>query len=151
MKKEVMKMNFEILKICAGWFDIAFITHNQKVEISASDAYGNDSPKFFIRTLAECLQSNTYLGCIEFDDEPGTYVVLFEKGEECYLKIYYSNFESASLGNVEPIYGNEAYNCFIDKINIYEELLNTRINLNFFARCVLRSFDEYKVENIALT
>lgn len=41
-------INFEIQRIYAGWYDVLFKTNKEKVVVTASDAWGNDSPKLFL-------------------------------------------------------------------------------------------------------
>lgn len=35
------------MRIYAGWFDVKYVAEDKQIEISASDAWGNDSPMFF--------------------------------------------------------------------------------------------------------
>lgn len=136
-------MNFEILSICAGWFDMAFILENQRIEISASDAWENDSPKYFIKNLVDCLQSDGCVRYVIFDGEPGIYFVIFEKSTDFCVKIYYSDYMGAKLGKEILLYGNQTFESLKRKIKVYKELFNSKINLHHFARCVLRGFEEY--------
>ena len=52
MKK---KCTFSISDIDAGWFDISFEIEKEKIKISASDLWGNDSPKALLVMLTELL------------------------------------------------------------------------------------------------
>lgn len=42
-------ISFEIERIMSGWFDVSFQSTNEKTAISASDVWGNDSPKMFLK------------------------------------------------------------------------------------------------------
>ena len=62
MKK---KCTFSISDIDAGWFDISFEIEKEKIKISASDLWGNDSPKALLVMLTELLLEKVIL-CIYF-------------------------------------------------------------------------------------
>ena len=50
-------INFEIQRIYAGWFDVLFKTNKGEVIVTASDVWGNDSPKLFLQILGELVDN----------------------------------------------------------------------------------------------
>ena len=55
-----MLINFEIQRIYAGWFDVLFKTNKEEVVVTASDAWGNDSPKLFLQGVRRRIKANGY-------------------------------------------------------------------------------------------
>lgn len=51
-------VNFEIQRIYAGRFDVLFKTEKEEVAVTASDAWGNNSPKLLFQNfvMMSCLQ-----------------------------------------------------------------------------------------------
>ena len=75
-------VNFEILGIHAGWYDVKFVSNDKQVEISASDAWGNDSPLYFLKMVLRMLNNEIESGYVVFDEEPGKYNVCLETPDD---------------------------------------------------------------------
>lgn len=138
----MVEVNFEIIRIYAGWFDIKFITKEKQVEISASDAWGNDSPKYFLRMILDVLDNKISAGYVIFDEEPGTYIVGLEKDTACKLFILYSDFDDDEWRQTE-LHGELKRKEIETLIPNTEELFSVEnFSICSFARTVLRSFEE---------
>ena len=72
-------INFEIQRIYAGWFDVLFKTNKEEVVVTASDAWGNDSPKLFLQILYELVDTHQYSKYVIWDEEPGVYIIFLIK------------------------------------------------------------------------
>lgn len=137
-----MRINFEIIRVYAGWFDVKFITEEKQVEISASDAWENDSPKYFLKMLIDLLNNESNVGYVVFDEEPGTYIVCLEQDKECKLSILYSNFDDDEW-KIELC--GERTRAQLEKIipDTEELFVANGFSLQHFVRTVYRSFEEY--------
>lgn len=77
-------INFEIQRIYAGWFDVLFKTSKEEVVVTASDAWGNDSPKLFLQILSELVDKPQYSKYVIWDEEPGVYIIFIDKTDDLY-------------------------------------------------------------------
>lgn len=136
-------LNFEIVRIYAGWFDVKFTTEEKQVEISSSDAWGNDSPRNFLKMLCNLADNKTSNRYVVFDEEPGTYVVHIEKGAVCKFSILYSEYDYDKWPEVKMC-GERKLEEVETMIPGMEELfIVTDFSLEAFARTVVRGFEEY--------
>lgn len=143
MNDEKAAVNFEITRIFAGWFDVRFITKEEKVEISASDAWGNDSPKYFLKMVSDFLDHERKAGYVLFDEEPGTYIICIEKDSIYKLSVLYSGFDADERKEIK-LHGKLTQKEFETLIPDIEMLFSTEnFSIDSFARTVLRSFEEY--------
>lgn len=145
-KKEPMRfLNFEITGIYLGWFDIKFITKERQVEISVSNAWENDSPKYFLKMIFGFLINESTDGYVVFDDEPGIYVVCLEKTKDYKLSILHSKSDNAKWTKA-GLYGELKQKDVEALMPGIEELFSVEgFSLKTFARTVLRSFEEYSL------
>ncbi|SHL77609.1 hypothetical protein SAMN02745136_05674 [Anaerocolumna jejuensis DSM 15929] len=139
-------LNFEIKKICAGWFDAEFISNNKRVEISASDAWGNDSPKYFLQMISDILDNKVNTSYVVFDEEPGTYMVCIEKNDSDYsISILYSEFDD-DLWTEAGLRGVLSKDKIKEIMPIDKEIfVESGFSFLAFARTVVRSFEEYSM------
>ena len=64
-----------------------------KVVVTASDAWGNDSPKLFLQILSELVDKPQYSKYVIWDEEPGVYIIFIDKIDDLYnIKIAFSEF-----------------------------------------------------------
>ena len=142
MQDEMTVVNFEIGGIYAGWFDVRFITKEEQVEITASDAWGNDAPKYFLRMISDFLGQKRKTGYVAFDEEPGTYIVCMEKDSNYKLFISYTRFDDEWISDGMPgKLTQKEIETLIPDIEVMFSVEN--FSINSFARTVLRSFEEY--------
>lgn len=136
-------INFEITDICAGWFDVAFITKQKELKISASDVWGNDSPKYFLRMLIDFLEDRADSAYVTFDEEPGVNVVAIEKNEGYVLSVLYTEFDEGITRYI-PLQGSLTREQLKSSVPEIEELFfEGDFSFVAFCRAVLRSFEEY--------
>ena len=84
-------MVFEIAEVNSGWFDVIFKTADQRILISASDAWDNDSPRLFIELLLEIISKKSDCKYVMWDEEPGEYFLCFDRQKDQFrLSIGYS-------------------------------------------------------------
>ena len=140
---EIMNfVNFEIVRIVAGWFDVKFVTNEKQVEISASDAWGNDSPRYFLRMIIDFFCNKINAGYVIFDEEPGIYIVCIESNDEPQLSILYSGFDDNEVKI--DVHGNLTRKEIEGLLADTEELLSVSdFSLQLFANTLFRSFDEW--------
>lgn len=138
-------INFEIMGIWSGWFDVKFITKEKQVEISASDAWENDSPKYFLRMIADILDGRMNTGYVVFDEEPGTYIVCLESDRGCRLSVLCSDFCDDEWKTA--LHGELAREEIETIIPDTEELFYVEnFSIQTFAKPVLRSFEEWSTK-----
>lgn len=137
-------VNFEILGIHAGWFDVKFVSNDKQVEISASDAWGNDSPLYFLKMVLRMLSNEIESGYVVFDEEPGTYIVCLETSDDVKLSVLFSNLDDDEWKVIE-LYGELSRQEIENVITDTEELFVTSgFEIESFARTILRGFEEWK-------
>lgn len=135
-------VNFEIEGIQAGWFDMTYNIGKEKVTISASDAYGNDSPKYFLQMLCDLLTNKIHTGYVLFDEEPGVYIVCMEKQKEYQLSLFFSEVED--ICKKLQVYGQLSTKEIREQFLELEEMAVVKeLSLTAFAKTVVRSFEEY--------
>lgn len=136
-------VNFEIVRIYAGWFDVRFVAEDKKIEISASDAWGNDSPMFFLRMILGILTNRIKDGYVVFDEEPGTYIVCLETTEEVRLSILYSDFDDDEWTKI-GLQGELLRREIEEIIPETEELFVANdFSIEAFSKTILRGFEEW--------
>lgn len=137
------ELTFKIRKISSGWFDVSFILNKEKLNICASNAWGNDSPKRFLELLCRLVKNETETGYFVFDDEPGTLVICICKGEQSNISIAYSELDDDEWKNT-PLYGDLARADIYRQIPIERELLAV-FDLDFdkFVRSVIEEFERF--------
>lgn len=137
------KCLFFISDINAGWFDVCFKVNENIINISASDLYGNDSPKELLIMLTEIVLLKCNKGYVLFDEEPGTYVVSLEKE---ILTIAYSKYDCFDYEQQEiyiDLRGNMTFDEIFNIINIDEILLQVEIDIKIFIQSVYKAFYKY--------
>lgn len=139
-------VNFEIVRIYAGWFDVKFISENKEIEISASDVWGNDSPMHYLRLILGILNNRVKDGYVVFDEEPGTYIVCLETTETVKLSILYSDFDDDEWTKI-GLHG-ELSRQEIEKIipNTEELFVVKDFSIQAFAKTILRGFEEWSLD-----
>ncbi len=140
MKK---KCTFSISDIDAGWFDISFEIEKEKIKISASDLWGNDSPKALLVMLTELLLEKSDTMYILFDEEPGTYIVSLKKGM---LIVAYSKYDCIEMDQKKiniTLCGNMTFNEISNLIVVNEILLQAEIDTKVFIQSVYKTFYKY--------
>lgn len=140
-------INFEIQRIYAGWFDVQFKTDNEEIVVTASDAWGNDSPKLFLQILYEMLDEDVYNKYVVWDEEPGVYMIFISKTEENYsIKIAFSEFCHDELfSDIRNVVGDISFDEMRSKLNDLELLFEYNdVEFIFFLRTVIRAFEEYE-------
>lgn len=136
-------VNFEIVRIYAGWFDVKFVATEKQIEISASDAWGNDSPKYFLQMLVNLLERKSDTGYVVFDEEPGTYIICIEKKDTYKVSVLYSEFDDDEWTKT-GLHGELSQEEIETLIPGTEELFMVEdFSFNAFVRTVFRSFEEY--------
>ncbi len=137
------KCLFSISDIEAGWFDVSFKVNENIINISASDLYGNDSPKELLVMLTEFVLSKYDTAYVLFDEEPGTYIVSLEKE---ILTVAYSEYDCID-GRIEGIYvnsrGSMTFREIADIIGVDEILLQIKIDIKTFLYSVYKTFYKY--------
>lgn len=144
-REKIMEyVNFEIEGINVGWFDMIYNTKKENVTVSATDAYGNDSPKYFLQMLCDFLANEIHAGYVLFDEEPGIYIVCIEKEEQYNLSIFFS--ESEDICKKFQTYGKFSASEIKEQVCDIEEMLAIKgISMELFAKTVVRSFEEYSL------
>ena len=136
-------VNFEIVRIYAGWFDVKFVAEDKQIVISASDAWENDSPMHFLRMISGILTNRIKDGYVVFDEEPGTYIVCLETTEEVKLSILYSNFDDDEWSKI-GLQGELSRQEIEEIIPDTEELFVINdFSIKLFAKTILRGFEEW--------
>lgn len=136
-------LEFEILRIYAGWFDVRFFTSEKSCCIGASDAWDNDSPKYFLQMLIDLLEGNTQAGYVVFDEEPGTYIACIECGEVNKLTVCYSRLDNHEWEAVD-VHGNMTCRKLAKFIAIEKVFLVVEdFELRKFAQSVAEAFEKY--------
>ncbi len=139
-------INFEITDICVGWFDVAFITEGKNAKISASYAYGNDAPKYFLRMLIDALENKADSLYVTFDEEPGVYIVSIQKNQTYELSVMFSEYDEG-LTRYIPLQGSLTIEQLKNSVPEIEEMFfESDFSLVAFCRAVLRSFEEYLLD-----
>lgn len=87
------ELGFKIRRISSGWFDVSFVLYKEKLNICASNAWGNDAPRHFLKILSRLVKRETEAGYVVYDDEPGTFVVCVCTGEQPCVNIVYSELD----------------------------------------------------------
>lgn len=140
-------INFEIKNISYGWFDVLFKTNEDEIMVTASYAWGNDSPKLFLQILYELLVSPSCNKYVIWDEEPGVYIIFFSKIKNQYnIKIAYSETCHDELfADIRNTTGNfifhEAQSMIHDLEVIYECY---DINFSHLIKTIIRAFEEYE-------
>lgn len=140
-------INFEIQRIYTGWFDVLFKTEKKEVAVTASDAWGNDSPKLFLHILCEMLDKDIYNKYVIWDEEPGVYIIFINKTEENFnIKIAFSEFCHDELfSDIRNVVGDISYDEMRNKLNDLELLFEyNNVDFIYFLRTVIRAFEEYE-------
>lgn len=136
-------VKFEIKRVCAGWFDVEFKNESEKISITASDVWDNDSPKYFLKMITECLIEKQFNKYVVFDEEPGTYIVSIEKKETVILTICYSKVEGFEWNELD-LHGDLSLEKIKSYIPIEEDLIKIEVDLGYLAKTIYRSFEEYR-------
>lgn len=137
-------MEFEIKKIFAGWFHVAFIYDGKRIDIVSSSKWDNDAPKHFLKALYDIMsmeKGKTGSRYVLWDDEPGANLVALEKTKKgkVFIKI-------ASIIEWYDI-DIKLYGKGVPKgLEIKDVLFNKEININKFAESVVKSFYEYSTK-----
>jgi hypothetical protein len=139
----VKLVNFEIKRIYAGWFYVEFKGEDKQIMITASDVWDNDSPKYFLKMITECLIEKQFNKYVVFDEEPGTYIVSIEKNETVILTVCYSKIEGFEWNDLE-LHGDLSLEQIKSYIPIEKELIKIEIDLGYLAKTIYRSFEEYR-------
>lgn len=140
-------VNFEIQRIYAGWFDVLFKTEKKEAAVTASDAWGNDSPKLFLQILCEMLDKDIYNKYVIWDEEPGVYVIFINKIKEVYnIKIAFSEFSHDELfADIRSVVGEISYEEMCTKLNDLELLFECNdFDYIYLLRTIVRAFEEYE-------
>lgn len=137
-----MYVNFEIERIYAGWFEVVLYSDDFKIELSASDAWGNDSPKKFLEILCDLIMHENIHRYVIWDEEPGIYVIYISKiNQTCKLNIFFTENVYEDVGEVTGILSYDELQC---KFGELEELLSVDdLYFDYFVKMVVRSFQEY--------
>ena len=136
-------LTFKIRKISSGRFDVSFILNKEKLNICASNAWGNNAPKRFLELLCRLVKKQTESGYIAFDDEPGTLVICIYKGEQSNISIAYSELDDDEWKKM-PLYGDLEREEIYRQIPIERELLAVSdVDFDKFVRSVIAEFDRY--------
>lgn len=139
-------INFEIQRIYAGWFDVQFKTDREEVVVTASDAWGNDSPKMFAQILSEISDKQNCDRYVIWDEEPGVYIIFINKKERCYnIKIAFSEFCHDELfADVRNVVGEISYEEMCTKLDDLELLFECNdFDYVYLLKTVIRAFEEY--------
>ena len=137
------QLKFEILRIHAGWFDVRFYTQDKGCCIGASDAWDNDSPKYFLQMLVDLLEGKTQVGYVVFDEEPGTYIVCIERGTVNRLTVSYSKLDNHEWEEIE-VHGNLSYKELEKFVKIEEVfMIVEEFDLRSFGQSVVAAFEKY--------
>lgn len=146
MKNE-NKLKFEIQKIFAGWFDVKFCCEDKSIEISASDAWGNDAPCQMLNELAECNGMDTFSKYIIWDEEPGSYVVCIDKEDKvCTLTVIHTDIDSDEWKKID-LHGDLSYQEISDYVihrGSLDVLLQEEIDFEYFVETVISAFLKYE-------
>lgn len=140
-------VNFEIQRIYAGWFDVLFKTEKEEIAVTASDAWGNDSPRLFLQILCELVDKQIYNKYVIWDEEPGVYVIFINKIEEVYnIKIAFSEFDHDELfADIRNVIGDMSYEEMSSKLKDLELIFEcNNIDYVYLLRTVVRAFEEYE-------
>lgn len=135
-------LSFEINRITSGWFDVVFTSNKKQMEISASYAWGNDSPKYFLKMISDFLNNKTNTGYVVFDEEPGTYVVYIEKEVEYRLSILFSRHDSYMWKEIE-LHGFLNRQQIEEEIPIDEDFYIQDFDFTAFSKTIMKSFEKY--------
>lgn len=136
------QVNFKIKEVIEGWFDVEFSKVDNKIIISASSAWGNDSPKYFLEMISECLLETQFNKYVVFDEEPGTYIIHIEKKQTVILTILYSEFDDDNWTKLD-LQGDLSINHIKQYIPIDKMILKCEIDFSYFVKTIHRAFDEY--------
>lgn len=140
-------IDFEIQRIYAGWFDVLFKTNKEKVVVTASDAWGNDSPKLFLQILSELVDKPQYSKYVIWDEEPGVYIIFIDKIDDLYnIKIAFSEFCHDELfADIRNVIGDVSYDEMKSKLNDLELICEYNdIDYVYLLKTVVRAFEEYE-------
>ena len=143
-------MDFIIDKIGYGWFDVSFLIGDNRVTVTASYAWGHDSPQLFLMMLYNSLCEDDYENSfVIWDEEPGEYFVCLEKEHETYrLSIGFSEDAEDLYGRFfKTPYGDMSYDKVKSLFPDWKELLSNEINITDFAKSVCSAFEAYNADD----
>ena len=140
------QVEFLIDKISYGWFDVSFKGSDWKVAISASDAWGTDTPALLFKEIVkqknENLPASLY---VVFDEEPGTYLLTLERKAEqsAILTVCYSEYDDDEWPEIERA-GRKTLVELSNLLPINETVLRAEIDYHFFLHSVYKAFLPYE-------
>ena len=142
-------VDFEIKQIYAGWFDVSFGQGTEKLTISASDAWGNDSPRKFLEVLYDMYAESAEYRFVIWDEEPGEYFICMDRFENrVRLIVSYSEDAEDMLGryfrSIEGDLSYEEIRSFFD--DLQDLLVVENLDLKHFVKNVYEEFRKCDIE-----
>lgn len=140
------QVEFLIDKVSHGWFDVSFKGSDWKVAISASDAWGTDTPALLLQGLVKQKNENIPTSLyVAFDEEPGTYLFTLERKTEqsATLTVGYSKYDDDEWPEIERA-GRKTLVELSNLIPVDEILLRAEIDYHIFLYSVYKAFLPYE-------
>ncbi len=140
-------MRFSIDRVQDGWFDITFEYCGKIVNTSASNVWGNDSPKIFIELLCRIIEEEKEYSFVMWDEEPGEFFWCFEREKKSYKMIIAFSQKADAIAN-EYYNKSEGIKKYIEIKNDFPDLydiLVADINIIELASSVIDEF--YKIDS----